>query len=317
MSGGVEKTETVGALILAESSHRRQGAEDRDMFVPMAHILGSTVIKRQIRTLKKAGITRILVVARPEHVILERHLAHLAVGLCFCGEEPVRQGLCRLAECSQVILVPGDLPFFQPETLDLLLEAEGEIKIPFLDGQRGGLAVLDAEGWKALPEDKREDRRTETLRLSAERKETRVSVRDEGVTLFLREPEDIRRLEEYARRQKETRELNFQMKLMLGKQEDFFGPGIADFLVRIGQTGSILAACQEMHMSYSKGWKLVNKVEEELGFPFLIRRNGGKGGGSSTLTPEGEAFIRRYYAFSQDLNRMAENFFEQYFGDFL
>lgn len=325
-----------GALILAGAGHRRSEAEDRDFFVPMAHVAGTTVIKRQIRTLKKAGITNIAVVSRPEHVILERHLAHLAVSLCYCKEdrEMLDRGLEGLAGCEQVVLVPGNLPLFLPETVTRLLAASGDLRVPVWKGNRGSLAVMTAsglrkgaaEGWRCLEElwpdlFSGEGVFCKDPSGGGEEQEklswTEVETGDEGVALCLGEAEDIRRLEDYARRQKEAKELDFQVKLVLRRQEDFFGPGIAEFMLKIQETGSILAACQEMNMSYSKGWKMVNKIEEEMGMPFLIRKNGGKGGGSSVLTPEAEIFVKKYYAFLQDVNRMAENFFEQYYGDFL
>lgn len=306
----------IGALILAEGGCKKKGAEEPELFVPMIHVAGQTVIKRQIRTLKKAGIGRIVVASRPEHGILERHLAHLAVSLCFTEEDLVAQGKKLLADCSRIVLVPGNLPLFQPATVTALLEADGEARVAVWQGQKSGLAVFHRRSSVRAAD---EERKTagEEERLSEGGQEKPVLVTDPGVVLRLRETADIRRLEEYARKQKDTRELDFQVKLMLRKQEDFFGPGIADFLMRIQETGSMQAACQEMHMSYSKGWKLVNRMEEEMGFSFLIRRNGGRGGGSSTLTREGEAFVRRYYAFVRDVKQMAENFFEQYYGDFL
>ena len=79
---------------------------------------------------------------------------------------------------------------------------------------------------------------------------------------------------------------------------------------------SMLAACQEMNMSYSKGWKMAKSVEDEMGFPFLIRQAGGSSGGSSRLTDEGREFIRRYQALQRDAYKTAEAFFSLYFSDF-
>ena len=61
---------------------------------------------------------------------------------------------------------------------------------------------------------------------------------------------------------------------------------------------------------------MVNKVEKEMGFPFLDRCNGGKKGGSSTLTEEGRLFIERYQAMTRDMRRISQNFFDVYFKDF-
>lgn len=116
---------------------------------------------------------------------------------------------------------------------------------------------------------------------------------------------------------KKTGVAGFELKLVLLMQEDFFGPGAADFLMKIRETGSMQAACQEMGMSYSKGWKLVNRIEEEMGFSFLIRKNGGRGGGSSELTPEGEIFVRKYLAFVEAVNEAAKDCFREYYDEYL
>ena len=303
-----------GALILAEGGCKTAGGEETESFIPLIHIAGQTVIERQIQILKRAGVERIAVAARPVYRVLERDLEHLAVSFCFTEKDLTVQGRKRLADCGQMVLVPGDLPFFQPSTVKALLEADGAVRVPVWQGRRGGLTAVRAAAANGEPA---ATAGTDMPVLQEPPAERLVAVKDPGIVLRLRERADIEKLEAYARQQKDGRELDFQVKVMLRKQEDFFGPGIADFLMRIQETGSMQAACQEMHMSYSKGWKLVKRMEEEMGFSFLIRRNGGKGGGFSTLTAEGEAFVRRYYAFAKEVKQMAENFFEQYYADFL
>lgn len=112
----------------------------------------------------------------------------------------------------------------------------------------------------------------------------------------------------------DTSGLHFKTKLILSKEHDFFGPGVYHLLQFIDETGSIQAAATRMNMSYSKSWKMINKVEKELGFRFLKRYNGGKNGGSSTITPEGRQFMERYYAMLEDMRRITGGFFEKYFG---
>lgn len=333
-----------GALIMAQTGHRREGAEEQELFVPMFHVAGSTVIKRQIRTLKKAGITRIAVVTITGYEVLERHLAHLAVELYPCERNLFSEGLEHLSDCDELLVVPGDLPLFLSGTLEQLLQASGEVCIPVWEGRDGGPILLRGETLRIvrstvragqtagergtirtdrIGSTAREDNVTYWQRMHTEAPLlqaadcTRISVGDEGVVLALTDSEDCHFLEECARAQKAANELEFQVKLMLRKEDDFFGPGVAAFLLKIQETGSILAACQEMNMSYSKGWKMLARAEEEMGFPFLIRKNGGRGGGFSQLTPEGETFVRKYNAFVQDVSRMAENFFERYYGDYL
>ena len=110
--------------------------------------------------------------------------------------------------------------------------------------------------------------------------------------------------------------MSLKTKLVLSKTEDFFGPGLFHLLQFIDETGSIQAAAKHMGMSYSKCWKLLNRAEEQMGFPFLNRYNGGRHGGNSTITEEGREFMNRYHAMLEDIKRISQNFFDIYFQDY-
>lgn len=140
----------------------------------------------------------------------------------------------------------------------------------------------------------------------------------EDIPLFA--PEDAERIADFIFQERRKSSLpdmpalHFKTKLILSKEQDFFGPGVYHLLQDIDETGSIQAAAAKMNMSYSKSWKMINKVEKELGFRFLNRCNGGKNGGSSTITPEGRLFMERYRAMLEDMRRITGGFFETYFG---
>ena len=106
------------------------------------------------------------------------------------------------------------------------------------------------------------------------------------------------------------------LKIKIYQEDLVFGPGLVILMEHILVTESMKDACGEMGMSYSKGWKIINRAEKELGFRFLNRCNGGKNGGSSTITPEGRVFMERYHAMVEDMRRMTQNFFDVYFGEF-
>ena len=86
---------------------------------------------------------------------------------------------------------------------------------------------------------------------------------------------------------------------------------------RVDETGSIQAAAAQMNMSYSKGWKMVNQAEKEMGFLFLERNKGGKNGGSSLITEEGRLFLERYHEMEGELKAAGRRLFEQYFREYL
>ena len=66
-------------------------------------------------------------------------------------------------------------------------------------------------------------------------------------------------------------------------------------------------------MSYSKCWKLLNRAEEQMGFTFLDRYNGGPHGGNSKITEEGREFMKRYEALLDEMQETGQKIFEKYF----
>ena len=72
-----------------------------------------------------------------------------------------------------------------------------------------------------------------------------------------------------------------------------------------------------MHISYSKGWKAINTMERQLGFPVVKRTAGGTEGGGSSLTPRGAELLGCYRAFHRELDERARQLFDQHFPDYL
>ena len=73
-----------------------------------------------------------------------------------------------------------------------------------------------------------------------------------------------------------------------------FGPGKADLLDGIRDTGSIAAAGRRMHMSYKRAWQLVEELNRLFDVPLVAASKGGSGGGGAQLTPTGEDVLARY-----------------------
>ena len=106
------------------------------------------------------------------------------------------------------------------------------------------------------------------------------------------------------------------VKLRLAKQDTFFGPGVAEFLILVDQTNSMQTACREMEMSYSKGWKILKKAEKYLGYSLIQSRSGGAAGGSSHLTKEAKDFLSRYQDMEKELKAVTAKLFDKYFGSY-
>lgn len=295
-----------GALIIA--SHNLTGEsgdnEEIPMFLPMYPLDGTTIIKREIAALRRAGVSPILVQLGYQGEVLRNHLSHNGVRYveeedwdAHSPEQSLAFGLAEAADhMDRTVVIPVEYPAFSQETLGKLLLCPNGAA-PVREGQRGYPRLyLPAEGPNAPLED--------------------CPVEDPGVLLPVRGEEGIRQAEQYMKELRDANELQCRLRLILSKEEDFFGPGVYRLLKAIDETGSIQAAAASMQMSYTKGWKMINQAEKEMGFLFLNRCNGGKHGGSSTITEEGRLFMKRYHALEEDLKRISQRFFDTYFSDF-
>ncbi len=104
-------------------------------------------------------------------------------------------------------------------------------------------------------------------------------------------------------------------KLMIGGTDKFLGPGSCALLEHIKATGSVRLACERMGLSYSKAWHILDAVEREAGFPVVVRKKGGAGGGETRLTGEGEALIERYRAFERECKEAIQLIFRKHFPE--
>lgn len=74
------------------------------------------------------------------------------------------------------------------------------------------------------------------------------------------------------------------------------GPGKADLLEAIRDTGSISAAGRKLAMSYRRAWLLVDEMNACFKAPVVKARLGGVKGGGAEVTPLGLEALRRYRA---------------------
>lgn len=72
------------------------------------------------------------------------------------------------------------------------------------------------------------------------------------------------------------------------------GPGKADLLQGIKETGSIAAAGRRSGMSYKRAWYLVDAMNGHFGRPLVDASKGGTRGGGAKLTALGEDVLALY-----------------------
>lgn len=72
------------------------------------------------------------------------------------------------------------------------------------------------------------------------------------------------------------------------------GPGKADLLQAISETGSIAEAARQLDMSYRRAWSLVRSLNAAFTAPLIETRKGGPARGSAALTGTGQKVLQLY-----------------------
>lgn len=97
--------------------------------------------------------------------------------------------------------------------------------------------------------------------------------------------------------------------------EKFFGEGPARLLRKVEESSSLHKAATAMGMAYSKAFKIIKNAEDTLGFPLLMRKTGGQGGGGSELTEEGLLWLSRYEAYREEVKRENTALYRNHFPE--
>ncbi|MDF1716156.1 MAG: LysR family transcriptional regulator [Antarcticimicrobium sp.] len=76
----------------------------------------------------------------------------------------------------------------------------------------------------------------------------------------------------------------------------WLGPGKADLLDLVRETGSISAAGRRMGMSYKRAWTLIEDLNAMFRRPLVHSTRGGAKGGGARLTEAGDSVLAHYRA---------------------
>jgi molybdenum cofactor cytidylyltransferase len=313
--GMVIYMEKTGAIILAAGLSTRM-----KKFKPMLMLGDSSMILNIIGTLKDAKVDTIVVVLGYHSDKLKEHLS--SAGVIFVKNEryaksqmldSVKLGLDRIKNlCDRVLIMPSDVPLFNLDTVIRILMMKEKLVRPVCEGIPGHPVMIACD----LIEKICSYTGTEGLRGAMEHTGIKISelhVEDEGIYLDADTQEDYEQLIRWNMNHGGCVRLHAVLQLRLIMEDIFFGPGTAQFLEMVDETGSIQSACACMNLSYSKGWKMVNKIEKQLGVDILIRKAGGIAGGGSSLTYEGHQLLSSYRSFEEEMQHEAGVLFEKYF----
>lgn len=289
-------------------------------FKPMLCLGDHTMIASVIQNFREAGVHEIVVVTGYKSELLNKHLNTLHVRVCENERyaetkmyDSLRLGLQALKEpYDYVFMTPGDVPLVQPKTILKMQESRYSIVRPVYDKKPGHPVMLS----KKLVPDLLCYHGKNGLKGAIEsfsEPVLEVEVDDAGVLVDVDTPADLKALYKKGMLLRNGGQLWPDIQIHIAKENAILTPETVQYLEMIGHTGSIQNACACMHMSYTRGWKLLNQIEREIGYPLVERYPGGTSGGGTVLTAKGRRLITAYQLYREELLKAAKGLFQTVF----
>ena len=284
--------------------------------LPMLQVGTIPVIKRIVISFQQAGIFPIVIITGANEDEVRYQLSNY--GVIFLSNEQtddlefldtIKIGLKYLqGKCDRVVFAPVNVPMFTPDTLIKLKDTEGDIITPSYR-RRGGHPVLLSK--EIIPDILAYDGGgglRGTIQ-SLEGKRRWVPVEDEGILTSVHNAKQLQeRLAEHN-----NAILHPVIHMSIERESAFFNGRLKLLLYLISDTCNVRKACSLMALSYGKAWDMINRLETELGYPVVERRQGGKHGGNTSLTKRGTAFLITYQRFEEDVLYFTQSSFHKAF----
>lgn len=262
---------------------------------------------------KVAGIQRIVVVSdedeAPQKLVSSMNLVSLTASAGGEMLDSVKQGLLYLQDkCTEALIAYVDAPMFSIATVQTLLKSNESVCIPSCQGRCGHPILLRSDCFENVISYHGPGGLKGAIDTSGIRKQI-VDVDDEGILSDVQSGSSYETLLPGC----DLSKIRASFQVRISKEKGFYGPGVHYLLQLIEELGSLSKACQQMGMSYTKGRKMIAKMEEQLGAPVLETQQGGKTGGFSHLTKEAKQMMHSYCAFHEEAEAALQEIFRKHF----
>lgn len=306
----MEKERAAGIIIA--TGYNVEG-EQLDPLTPLGT---TTIVKRIVLTFQLAGISPIIVITGFDGLSVERHLANYGV-VFFRAEneaEPdfernILPALLYAADkqCN-IAIAPVEYPLFKTASIRKIMEKTGSVRVPFYEQSYGYPFLIDSTILSKLC---RKEKFQSWMPFWADNGIciTPVPVEDEGIICNIKDMEHCKGILE----QHDKQMMHPYVRLDIDYPTRIFDPRLKMLLLLIRDTMSVKTACQRISLSIGKAWEIINTLEEALGYEIVNRRQGGKRGGSTSLTPEGEDYLKKYCLLEQRIQDFANEEFHKIF----
>jgi molybdate transport repressor ModE-like protein len=308
MGIGMRKS-NIGGIIIAASIKRAK---------PMLKLGSIPVVKRIVLAFQQAEVFPIVVITGTQEEEVRHELSEFGVVFLKnenCEDatmfESLKIGLRYLQDkCSHIAIAPVNSPMFTPETLKKLHNVASEVAFPVYKGQAGYPILISTSAVGKVMNYKDEEEFKSNI-YSCSEHHVSVDVDDEGVVQDIHSYEQLQKLlEKYNRAL-----MQVFVGLSIEKESVFFDNRAKLLLYLISETMSVSKACELMSMSYAKAWKVLNKLEFELGYTIIQRRQGGNRVGRTLLTKKGMEFLQAYIEYEDSVFQYARAEFVRIFKD--
>ena len=286
-----------------------QGKDDFTANKPVAGVLP---LQRIIRTLKYAGIKRV-VLAGDEYIMGEafNHVTRLEAEFI----HPTRSKKKILSyqlnavtylkdKCEKMLVVPAYYPLFDISTAKRMADTDAALAAPVFKGKRGYPVLVFQKHFDDLIRTN-----CDVEKLFNENPWEKIAVDDEGVTADVTGTADVEAIAaKLALRQK----MRPGFKLTLRREASVYGPGMQELIRLVGETGSLQQTFTLMGMSAAYGRRLI--AETEAGLGFRIFETIGSRYNRTIVSEEVKEFAAKYKAFHEDCVKLIEDSFKRHFG---
>ena len=299
----------IGGIIIAASTSRAK---------PMLKLGSIPVVKRIVLTFQQAEVFPIVVITGTQEEEVRHELSEFGVVFiknenCLDATlyESLKIGLTYLQDkCAHIAIAPVNSPVFTPETLKKLYDAQKEVAFPIFQNQVGYPILINTAAIPNIMNYKDEEEFRQNIYSMGDH-HAGVEVEDEGVVQDIHSYEQLQKLlDKYNRSLMQA-----SVGLCIEKETVFFDNRAKLLLYLISETMSVSKACELMSMSYAKAWKVLNKLEAELGYQIIQRRQGGNRFGRTHLTQKGIDFLQAYIEYEDSVFKHARAEFVRIFKD--
>jgi len=281
----------------------------------MPEVGAITAGQRMISAFQCAGVSLVGLVVGPEDKKAERQFVQNGVVFLRCKDgtgffQGMQEGLSFLrGKFDRIFVVPGDTPLSLPSTLKAMLNASASLVVPENKHVNGYPLLLNGQA-------------VDFLLSQPDYAAAEVAVRKGGIpteSVIVEDSGILLRGSDMTHKKLLIQNHNSQLsrpvtEVTLCTGTPLYDPRLSMLLHLVEDTRSVRDACSLMQISYSAAWSMLNRVEDELGFPLVTRIRGGSTGSGSVLTEKGRALMRAYDQFSEHMNLAAKELYEQFFA---